>query len=217
MIYRQGRNYENLNRVIFDGTGEYDTPRLLPTEIKADSFIGFNYAKTCKEPHNKGVHFFVDDYQFVRCWTNPDAYLELLQKFKCVCTPDFSTYTDFPKAIQIYNHYRKHWLGAYWQMYGVNVVPTISWSDEASFDWCFDGEPEGGLVAVSSVGTQMNANARKLFMAGYNEMMKRLKPSGIIFYGFVPEGCTGNIIPLATFQQDLKKRAKGSKSTEGVL
>ena len=102
-------------------------------------------------------------------------------------------------------------------MHGINVVPTISWSDEASFDWCFDGEPEGGLVAVSSVGTQMNANARKLFMAGYNEMMKRLKPSGIIFYGFVPEGCTGNIIPLATFQQDLKKRAKGSKTTEGVL
>ena len=37
MIYRQGRNYENLNRVIFDGAGQYDVPRLLPTDIKADS------------------------------------------------------------------------------------------------------------------------------------------------------------------------------------
>lgn len=217
MIYRQGRNYENLNKVIFDGTGNYDTPRLLPTYTKADNFIGFNYAKTCKEPENKGIHFFIDDYQFSRLWNNPDAYIELLQKFKCVCTPDFSTYTDFPKAIQIYNHYRKHWLGAYWQMYGINVIPTISWSDRQSFDWCFDGEPVGGVVAVSSVGTQMNENARRLFIDGYNEMMKRLKPSAIIFYGFVPEGCTGNIIPLTTFQQDLKKRTEGRKSTEGVL
>ena len=193
MIYRQERNYENLNKVVFDGAGEYDTPRLLPININADRFIGFNYAKTCKEPNNTGVHFFIDDYQFTRLWSNPDGYIELLQKFRCVCTPDFSTYTDFPKAIQIYNHYRKHWLGAYWQMYGINVIPTISWSDESSFDWCFDGEPIGGTVAVSSVGTQMNETARRLFMAGYNEMLKRLNPSAVLFYGFVPDGCTGRL------------------------
>ena len=199
MTYRQGRNYENLNRVIFDGTGNYNIPRLRPIDVVANSFIGFNYAKSCKAPESKGVHFFIDDYQFVRLWTNPDAYLDLLRRFKCVCTPDFSTYTDFPKAIQIYNHYRKHWLGAFWQMYGINVIPTISWSDKASFDWCFDGEPVGGVVAVSSVGTQMNADARALFMAGYNEMLDRLTPSAILFYGAVPDGCRGNIIPLATF------------------
>lgn len=217
MIYRQERNYENLNKVVFDGVGEYDTPRLLPININADRFIGFNYAKTCKEPNNTGVHFFIDDYQFTRLWSNPDGYIELLQKFRCVCTPDFSTYTDFPKAIQIYNHYRKHWLGAYWQMYGINVIPTISWSDESSFDWCFDGEPIGGTVAVSSVGTQMNETARRLFRAGYNEMLKRLNPSAVLFYGFVPDGCTGNIIPLPTFQQGLKNRTKGSKTKEGVI
>lgn len=208
MIYRQGRNYENLNRVIFDGTGNYNIPRLRPIDVVANSFIGFNYAKSCKAPESKGVHFFIDDYQSVRLWTNPDAYIDLLRRFKCVCTPDFSTYTDFPKAIQIYNHYRKHWLGAFWQMYGINVIPTISWSDKASFDWCFDGEPVGGVVAVSSVGTQMNADARALFMAGYNEMLNRLNPSAILFYGVVPDGCRGNIIPLATFQEGLKKRVE---------
>lgn len=213
MIYRQERNYENLNKVVFDGTGEFDTPRLLPTELDAlkrvESVIGFNYAKSCKAPENKGVHFFIDDYQFSRLWTRPDAYIEMLQAFECVCTPDFSTYTDFPKAIQIYNHYRKHWLGAYWQMYGITVIPTISWSDKSSFEWCFDGEPEGGVVAVSSVGTQMNKNAKRMFREGYDEMLKRLSPSGILFYGAVPEGCTGNIIPLQTFQDGLKRRVNG--------
>lgn len=28
MIYRQGRNYENLNKMIYRGTGKFDTPRL---------------------------------------------------------------------------------------------------------------------------------------------------------------------------------------------
>lgn len=102
IMYRQGRNYENLNKGIFDGTGTFDIPCLFPENVLAKQFIGFNYAKTCKQPYDKGLHFFVDDYQFTRCWTNPDAYLDMLRKFKVVCTPDFSTYTDFPKAVQIF-------------------------------------------------------------------------------------------------------------------
>lgn len=114
-------------------------------------------------------------------------------------TPDFSTYTDFPKAIQIYNHYRKHWLGAYWQQHGVYVIPTISWSDKESFSWCFDGEPVGGVVAVSSVGTQVNRDASELFIAGYREMLDRLQPSQIIMYGHVPDECEGNITQVSHF------------------
>lgn len=207
-MYRQGRNYENLNKGIFDGTGTYDIPRLFPEHCNIKNFIGFNFAKTCKQPYDKGLHFFIDDYQFTRLWSNPDTYLELLQKFKCVCTPDFSTYTDFPKAVQIYNHYRKHWLGAYWQNNGITVIPTISWSDKASFEWCFDGEPVGGAVAVSSVGTQLNKESRLLFMDGYNEMLARLQPSIIYFYGNVPEGCNGNIVRLAAYQEKFRDKAE---------
>ena len=124
-------------------------------------------------------------------------------------TPDFSTYTDFPKAIQIYNHYRKHWLGAYWQWHGLLVVPTISWSDEESLNWCFDGEPVGGTVAVSAVGTQMDNVARRLFRMGYSAMLDALQPETVIFYGTVPEGCdTGNIIRIAAFQDRLKRLNK---------
>ena len=102
---------------------------------------------------------------------------------------------------------RKHLLGAYWQSNGITVIPTISWSDESSFDWCFDGEPVGGAVAVSSVGTQMNATARALFLAGYKEMLERLQPSQILFYGSIPAECSGDkIIPILTFQDGLKRR-----------
>lgn len=199
-----------MNKCIFDGTGNYDIPRLLPENSTANSFIGFNYAKSCKDPYDKGIHFFIDDYQFSRLWSNPDSYIGLLGKFKCVCTPDFSTYTDFPKVMQIYNHYRKHWLGAYWQQNGITVIPTISWSDIASFEWCFDGEPKGSTVAISSVGTQLNKESRKLFIDGYNEMLARLQPTLIYFYGNVPDECRGNIIRLAAYQEKFRTPSGGA-------
>lgn len=212
-------NFENLDRFAFSGVGRYDIPQIKPVkEYPSGEFTPANYLLTEKYPEDKTLHFFVDDYQFVRFWNTPDKYIPKLLRFKSVCAPDFSLYTDMPIAMQIYNHYRKHWLGAYWQMHGITVIPTISWSDEASFEWCFDGEPEGGVVAISSVGTQMNENARRLFMAGYNEMLKRLDPSAILFYGTVPKECTSDrIIPLMTFQDGLKKRTGSRKETGGVL
>lgn len=217
MSYRQERNYENINKWQFEQVGKYGIPPLAP-EIPgycngADGFISFNYAKSCKgDTSNKGVHFFIDDYQFNRLWTNPEAYIELLSQFRVVCTPDFSTYSDWPEALQIYNHYRKHWLGAFWQANGISVIPTISWSNESSFDWCFDGEPVGSVVAVSSVGTQVNKEAKALFLQGYNEMLRRLKPELIYFYGNVPEGIeTDKIISLTPLYKQVRERCEDKR------
>lgn len=194
--------YENLNRRIFNGVGEYGIPQIQPENIDLpDEFIGFNYAKTTKDRENKGVHFFIDDYQFQRLWNNPDRYLDMLTQFRCVMTPDFSMYTDFPKVIQIYNHYRKHWIGAYLQENGIQVIPTICWSTPDSYEWCFDGEPTHGVVAVSSVGTQKSKVAKELFVSGYKEMIRRLEPETIIFYGNIPEECKGNIVRIRAFQE----------------
>lgn len=203
---RSRRNYENLERRMFDGVGEYDIPKLEPTTFKENcDFMGFNYAASTKDRGNKGVHFFIDDYQFNRLWTNIDRYVDMLSQFRYVMTPDFSTYTDFPKAIQIYNHYRKHWVGAYLQEAGIEVIPTISWSTPDSFEWCFDGEPTQSAVAVSSVGATNSRAKKELFLAGYNAMMERLHPDTILFYGKVPEECQGNIVNIPAFQERFGK------------
>lgn len=204
-MYKQTRNYENVQRMVFNGVGAYDIPKIDGIKFDFSEFIGFNYAKSVKNPKNKSVHFFLDDYQFTRVWTNPDKYIPVLQQFKYVLTPDFSLYMDFPKALQIYNHYRKHWLGAFWQTYGINVIPTICWSDEESFDWCFDGEPRNSVVAVSSVGTQKSKECKQRFLIGYMEMINRLEPTQIIFYGNVPEECMGNIVHIKQFTDKWKK------------
>lgn len=203
---RSRRNYENLERRMFDGVGEYDIPKLEPTTFKENcDFMAFNYAASTKDRGNKGVHFFIDDYQFNRLWTNIDRYVDMLSQFRYVMTPDFSTYTDFPKAIQIYNHYRKHWVGAYLQEAGIEVIPTISWSTPDSFNWCFDGEPTQSAVAVSSVGATNSRAKKELFLAGYNAMMERLHPDTILFYGKVLEECQGNIVNIPAFQERFGK------------
>ncbi len=199
--------YENLELTDFaEVCGKYDIPVLYPVSMReCPELIGFNYAMSEKEPQDKGVHFFVDDYQFLRLWRSPRRYIPLLKKFSCILTPDFSLYADYPRAMQLYNHYRKHALGAYWQSEGFTVIPTICWSDEESFDFCFDGEPKGGTVAVSSVGTQANAESRQRFLSGYFEMMKRLEPETVIFYGNVPDECFGNMVRVRAFQEKFKE------------
>lgn len=205
MIERKYK-HENLEKFYPVTVGKFDIPLIHPTyDIDCTDFIGFNYAKGCKDKKDKAVHFFIDDYQFTRVWTSPDVYAKRLKDFKCVLSPDFSLYTDFPVAMQIYNHYRKHWLAQYWQSFGITVIPTICWSDEKSFDWCFDGEPVGSVVAVSAIGTQKSKETKEAFKLGYDAMCERLKPTAIIFYGDIPDGCKGNIIHIKSFTDKWKK------------
>ena len=188
------RNGHNLELGSFELSGEYGIPVLRPVQLDAHlTWIRFNHALREPQRERYGVHFFIDDYLFQRAWHDPPRYALFLRSFPAVMTPDFSMFADYPRAVQIYNHWRKHQLGAYWQQTGMTVIPSIGWVGRDSYSWCFDGEPVGGTVAVSSVGTQKSKEGRRLFLDGYNEMMARLMPSKIIFFGDVPTECEGNI------------------------
>lgn len=215
MLYKACRNWENVEKAVYSlGENTFDIPRIAPVyKCDVENWIGFNYARGCakEERLQHGVHFYVDDYQFHRVWQDPDRYGEMLRGFGAVMSPDFSMYTDFPKAVQIFNSYRNHWLACRWQELGVTVIPTILWSDRASFEYCFDGDPQFGVVSVSSVGTQDSRAGREAFLDGYREMMRRLHPCKIIFHGTVPDECEGNIVQITTFQDMLKKRCREAK------
>jgi hypothetical protein len=201
--YKANRFLDNIEKAEYCGVGFYDFPKFdsYTKQIDDCEFIGFNYAKTCDCPEEKGVHFFIDDYQMERCWRRCDSYTELLKKFKYVCSPDFSLYSDFPIALQIFYHYKKQWLAAYWKERGVNVIPSVNWSTEKSFEFCFDGIPKNCCVAVSSLGAQKAESAKKLFLNGYNEMLRRLEPTQILICGKVPPECKGNIKRIIPFAE----------------
>lgn len=193
----------NLGKATFKGVGKYDIPVLQPIKENEigliNEWIGFNYVLSDKEPEGKAVHFFLDDYQFNRIWNNPEKYMEKLARYEAVLTPDFSPYGDMPMATQIFNHYRKHWVGCLMQEYGIKVIPTIRASrDERSFEWYLDGEPEKSVVCISSMWTA-DKEAKEYFLREFETMRKTLKPEKIYVYGNEVEGLKGNIEYITPF------------------
>ena len=188
----------NLDIAKYEGAGIYNIPQLDAVEkCDALNWMGFAYCladrKSLEKKSKTGVHFFLTDGQFERCWKDPTRYGTMLSAYNCVMSPDFSLYSSFPKAMQIWNHYRKHWIARYWQDMGLTVIPTIAWSDEESFEWCFDGEPKNSIVAVSNIGCVRSLKNHEKFMRGYEEMIKRLEPTLVLCYAHKMYNYPGNI------------------------
>ncbi len=191
------QNICNLAYAQYDGVGKYDIPELMPEYIEnlADIPIqGFNFALKTKHPEKIGVHFFLHDYQFERVWKYPDRYVEILKKFAYVLSPDFSPYEDMPKALKIYNVYRNRWCARYWQDNGVRVIPTVTWSDNDTLEYCLDGIPQHSTIAISTMGEGRWADYKSL-KEKWSYVMGKLKPDMILLYGKdLTENLSGNIV-----------------------
>ncbi len=163
-------------------SGKFGMPTIEACARKPRSLMAFNYAMTASD-FDYGVHFFIDDYQFERLWNKPERYLELLKKFECVLTPDFSLYMDMPVPMQQWNEYRRRALGNWWQRNGMKVIPTLSWSVPESYGFCFDGLPKHATVAVSTIGVKNDNAATSIWNDGMTEAMRRLHPRRVLLYG----------------------------------
>lgn len=163
--------------------GKYQMPTLTAeTYVPRNGFIGFNYLLSTLEK-DKGVHFYIDDYQFERIWVNPPKYIERIAEHDCAMTPDFSLYLNMPTAMKIWNIYRSRLIGQLMQDAGIRVIPTLSWAEPESFEYCFDGIEPGGTVSVSTIGVKRGEEATKIWTAGMDEAMRRLRPSAVVIYG----------------------------------
>lgn len=162
--------------------GKYQMPILKNCYHIPKDLISFNYVMNT-DAFDKGVHFYIDDYQFERVWNEPYKYIERLKQFDCVFTPDFSLYLEMPIAMQIWNVFRSRLVGQLMQDAGIKVIPTLQWCDKNSYDFCFDGLSEGGVVTVSTIGVKQNDHSNKLWFDGMDEAIKRLNPKHVVVYG----------------------------------
>ena len=133
------------------------------------------------------VAFFTDDYRFERMWNNPSAYVESLQRFEGIISPDFSVYRDMPLVMQAWNVYRNHALAYWFSTKGISVIPNVRWGDERSYEFCFDGLPRDGIVAIGTHGCLRDRTSREDFERGLVEMTQRLTPRVILVYGPTPK------------------------------
>lgn len=211
--------FDNFDRDFWPDTeGKYDIPVMEPTEVSGTEFLRFCDWKEADDVSGTIAHFYYDDYKFMTAWRDPDAYVDRLRHFKAVVAPDFSLYTDTPLVLQILSCYRRQWVGAYWQSLGLTVIPDVVWGEERSWEFCFDGIPQGGTVAVSAVGVTTDDNWNgdgDLFRRGYEEMMRRIKPSTILYYGTMIDGLSGNIVRIPSFYEQRRGALNERKINHG--
>lgn len=178
-------NIDKLNTdIIFPSDNIYGIPEIKREDFIPDDLImyGTEVRRSYAQTKGKTVHFFLDDYKFEPLWNKPIKTLQPIINIGSALSPDFSLYSDYPLAVQIYNTYRNRWLARFWQENGVQVIPTVSWSDERSFDFCFLGIPKNIPVAIGTVGIN-NKEAKKSFREGFEKMIEVLTPSDLIVYG----------------------------------
>ena len=130
-----------------------------------------------------GVHCYLDDYKIEAIWNSPSRVLDSLRSYSCVIAPDYSIFVDQPRAINVWNVYRNRWVSSYWQKEGISVVPSASWGNVDSFDYCFDGLPKNSTIAVGHTAVGRDKYYRKLYRLGVEELIIKKRPTRLIVYG----------------------------------
>ena len=187
------RNDPMFLRNQFARDGTFEMPVIKKTKLDLDNIQLVGYDKLSEQETDKIVHFFLDDYKFEVFWKDPEPRIKRLKAYRAVLSPQFSVYTEMPVAVQIHQIFKSRWCGAYFQSKGLKVIPSLVWGEQDTFWFSFDGIDTGSVVAVSTVGMRKE---KDLFMAGYKELLRRIKPTAVICYGEPFEEMGGKLIVI---------------------
>ncbi len=197
MISQNFRNDPMFLRNQFESEGVFEIPKIQKDEISLENveLIGYDKISENEKEKNKSkiVHFFLDDYKFNVIWNDPEPRIEKLRQYRAVLSPNFSIYTEMPLSLKVYNSFKSRWCGAYLQSKGIKIIPTLAWGEPNTYWFCFDGIAKGSIVAVSTLGVRTE---KTMFMQGYDEMLRKIKPEKVICYGKPFEEMKGKIIEV---------------------
>mgnify|MGYP003420666459 CR=1 FL=1 len=168
-------DYPKLEYVTFKG----DYP-IIGTSTIPDKLVIVNSNDYKSITEGCTITMFQDDYIIERFWNNPMAYIERFEVAGAVMSPDYSLLVGMPKPMQMWQVYRNRLVGHIWETKGINVVPTIGWSDSDSFEYCFEGVEKESIITVSNIGCRNDDN-KSYFDAGFNAMIKAINPKKIVF------------------------------------
>ena len=85
--------------------------------------------------------FYCDDYRFEALWSDPSDVVNT--QCRAVVEPNFTVGPQTPKAVALWQVYRKRWLARWWQSFGIRTLVDVN-IDMATFaDIALLGVPEG--------------------------------------------------------------------------
>lgn len=66
---------------------------------------------------------------------------------------------------------------------GIIVIPTVSWCERETFDFCFDGLPKRATLSISTIGVKRESENFDIWKNGVDAMIARLEPETLLIYG----------------------------------
>lgn len=179
-------NLDSLNVFarIYPSSNKYGIPDILDTPFIPEGLVPYDTQVKRKYAQVKGkcVHFFLDDHKFEPLWNKPVKTLPPIQFMGQAISPDYSINTEYPLAVNIWQVFRSRWLTRYWQEHNIDVIPNVTWTDEASYEYCFLGIPKGSIVAVGTVGVN-SKEKKEAFKKGFEKMIEVIQPRALVVYG----------------------------------
>lgn len=190
--------------------GQFQVPMLPKANLVPNRGIDFvsSKSRSLKGHKDLTVNFYIDDKSFLQVWNQPDQYIEHLKCFHSVCSPDFTIAYGMPTALNIYNLYRNHALGYYWNMMGVNIIPSVNIISTKDMPWIFDGTPRRSVVSCCTNGRVRSKSARMEFCENFKEMLDTIEPTKVVIVGIVPDELNADvpIINLNSRSQNMKEK-----------
>ncbi|MDO4502003.1 MAG: DUF4417 domain-containing protein [Coriobacteriia bacterium] len=185
---RRPRHRRDTLRLFLLENAEYSKDNELPQleavclEAPPVGLIPFSVAMRadCKD-FDCFVHFYEDDFRFLRIWNDPRQYLSRLSRFAGVVMPDFSTCIDFPKPIKLWSCFRNHALASWFQRQGLLVLPNAR--HEPGCDYLLEALPQESVIAICGRAVTKNKLERLRFVRDVKTTVDELKPTAIVYYG----------------------------------
>lgn len=131
------------------------------------------------------IHFYVDDYRFtgIYLWGHIDQFTTQVAKYASVIAPDYSLYLDQSRTLNLFQIYQNRVVTAIWQQQGLNVIPSVSWGNADSFEYCLDALPQNSVLAIGGLGIAHHQSMIDLWEYGVHQTIRQLHPKALIFYG----------------------------------
>lgn len=188
-----------------------DNPWGLPVignagDLRPDALWPYNVRTRSLRQQAAAVHFYLDDYQIETPWGRPRRALSYVARFGAALTPDYSIWSHWPPALQVFNIYRSRWVGAYWLSQGLTVIPSVSWAGPDSYPYAFAGIRPGSTIAISTVGIK-GPEAQAAHLAGWVAMIETLQPSNILIYGRLLADCPIPVDEYPSYWEQRKETA----------
>lgn len=164
--------------------GQYELPEVKPY-IGDIPMVLTPYAMKDTGNTNGAIHFYVDDYRFtgMYMWGNLAHYTAQVSRYRTVIAPDFSLFLDQSRTLNLFQLYQNRVVTAAWQQQGLNVIPSVSWGNADSLDYCFDGLPQNSVLSIGGLGNAHHPSMLELWVYGVHKTIEKLQPAALIIYG----------------------------------